>query len=359
MESSSQNFQDDSFETSFEESPPKDIIAFNELRSCADLFRMHEDGDLDISPAYQRDIVWKGSDQTRFIDSLIKGLPIPSLCFSYDYVQEKWSVIDGLQRMASIIRFLEKDSDWTLSNIGDVNESIRGAPISEFQNPKSTLYKLWQRVKNTTIPITVIRCDPSKEDHSNYIFTIFHRLNSGGTKLTNQEIRNCIFSGGLNDLLKELDLDKAWKKIHKLGVNNRLKSQEMILRFFAYHDALPSYTKQGLGKFLNFYMQEHRNPPTSFIFDHRSLFLQTINLIQKKMPNALDGRISNAVIEAVLFGISKNIDGVTSASPSKVLKAYKLMLNSDAFSTAQIQEGLANPKKLSERLRVARASFQI
>ena len=63
------------------ESPPSDIVAYNELRSCADLLRMHTDGDLEIQPDFQRDFIWKSTEQTRFVDSLIKQLPIPSMCF--------------------------------------------------------------------------------------------------------------------------------------------------------------------------------------------------------------------------------------------------------------------------------------
>ena len=80
-----QTFQeDDSFEL-----PPPDIIAYNELRSCADLFRMYKEGILEIQPEYQREIVWTDADQTRFIDSLVKQLPIPSMCFSLDYKSQK------------------------------------------------------------------------------------------------------------------------------------------------------------------------------------------------------------------------------------------------------------------------------
>jgi uncharacterized protein with ParB-like and HNH nuclease domain len=67
---------------------------------------MHTQGILEIQPEFQREIVWKNPDQTRFIDSLVKQLPIPSMCFSLDYKAQKWQVIDGLQRMATIIRFL-------------------------------------------------------------------------------------------------------------------------------------------------------------------------------------------------------------------------------------------------------------
>ena len=88
------------------EVPPTDIVAYNELRSCADLYRMHTDGILDIHPDFQRNFIWKTADQTRFIDSLVKQLPIPSMCFAYDFKQNKWIVIDGLQRISTIVKFL-------------------------------------------------------------------------------------------------------------------------------------------------------------------------------------------------------------------------------------------------------------
>ena len=59
-------------------------------------------------------------------------------------------------------------------------------------------------MENLSLPITVLRCDYQKKNHAEYMFTIFHRLNTGGTKLNNQEIRNCIYSGSFNDFLKEM-----------------------------------------------------------------------------------------------------------------------------------------------------------
>jgi uncharacterized protein with ParB-like and HNH nuclease domain len=76
--------EEDYFEIS-----PSDIIAYNEQRSCADLVRMSDKKQLIIDPDFQRDIVWSSAQQTRFIDSLIKQLPIPSMCISLDYKTEK------------------------------------------------------------------------------------------------------------------------------------------------------------------------------------------------------------------------------------------------------------------------------
>src|SRR5205085_7280272 len=151
------------------ELPPSDIVAYNELRSCADLFRMYNQGILIIQPEFQREIVWKAPAQTRFIDSLIKQLPIPSMCFSLDYKTQRWQVIDGLQRMASIVRFLSGES-WTLSKLEDIDPRISGQPTSKFVDWNSELHQFYTRVENLTLPITVLRCDYSKETHKLHIY---------------------------------------------------------------------------------------------------------------------------------------------------------------------------------------------
>jgi len=193
--------EEQQYEDDYAEIPPQDIVAYNELRSCADLFRMHQQEILTIHPEFQRDIVWLGPMQTRFIDSLVKQLPIPSMCFAHDFKKQEWLVIDGLQRMATIIRFL-KGADWKLSKLDDIDPQLSGKNVAALKDTESKLHYLFTRVENLSVPITVLRCDFSKKSHLEYLFTIFHRLNTGGMKLNNQEIRNCIYGGPFNNLLK-------------------------------------------------------------------------------------------------------------------------------------------------------------
>ena len=219
--------EEESFNDDFAETPPNDIVAYNELRSCADLLRMYESGQLEIQPDFQRDVVWQKPAQTRFIDSLIKQLPIPSMCISLDYKTDKRLVIDGLQRMTSIINFLSKD-DWRLSDLDDIDDRIAGKTVETIKEKTKDIY---ERVQNLTIPVTVLRCDYSKQSHNDYLFTIFHRLNTGGNKLNNQEIRNCIYNGSFNTLLKDLAWDKKWVDLMDLkeAGTYRFGNEEIIL----------------------------------------------------------------------------------------------------------------------------------
>jgi len=122
----------------YAEVPPSDIVAYNELRSCADVFRMYQQGILKVQPDFQRDVVWSGPTQTRFIDSLTKQLPIPSMCFALDHEQQEWIVIDGLQRISTIVRFLE-GGDWKLSRLEDIDPSLAGKSVAAIKTSDPSL----------------------------------------------------------------------------------------------------------------------------------------------------------------------------------------------------------------------------
>lgn len=340
------------------ELPPPDVVAYNELRSCADLFRMHKDGILEIRPAYQRGIVWPDAAQTRFIDSLVKQLPIPSMCFSLDYKSQTWQVIDGLQRMFSIVRFLT-GSSWTLSNLDDIDPKLAGKSVSVIADRKSELYSYYTRVQNLPLPITVVRCDLQKKNHLNYIFTIFHRLNSGGAKLNNQEIRNCIYSGPFNDFLKELDADSNWMKLNKMkeAGDYRYTKQELILRFFAFHDSYELYHGR-LAKFLNEYMAEYRYPSGDFIPKKRNLFERSVNIVYRNVfAGKIPSKLSISVLEATLVGVSHNLSYLEGQTESNIQALYQKLKDNEQFSEENLKEGLARKEKVIGRMSIAKSVF--
>lgn len=346
------------WENDVNEQPPQDIFAFNELRSCADLFRMHEQKILDIQPEFQRDFVWRGPDQTRFIDSLIKQLPIPSLCFSYDAKQQKWLVIDGLQRISTIIRFLT-GSDWKLSRLDDIEPRLSGVSAAALKN-EPALAEFYRRVENSTIPITVLRCDYSNNKHLSYLFTVFHRLNSTGLKLNNQEIRNCIFAGSFNRLIRELDDNPDWRRLNKMkkGEYYRLQKQELILRFFAFQDFLDEYTGS-LASFLNTYMQEKRFLNEVDIEHYRKLFSDTVSVLHAGIQSCgHKGKISITLQDSLCYAIGKSIDQLKTRSSEAVGTQINAVINHPLFSEASLAEGLAKKERLKERMRAAEALFK-
>lgn len=340
------------------ELPPADIVAYNELRSCADLYRMYVAGILEIQPTFEREVVWKPPDKTRFIDSLVKQLPIPSMCFSLDYKNQRWQVIDGLQRMSSIIDFLSGDLG-KLSKLEDIDPKLAGTAIADLQDENSELHHFFTRVENLTLPITVLRCDYSKPNHMEYLFKIFHRLNTGGMKLNNQEIRNCIYSGPLNNLLKELDEYKKWRKINKMKAESahRFTKQELILRLFAFHDSYTQYTGR-LARFLNEYMSQNRNILEEEKEKKIHLFNRTIDIVYRKVfAGNIPKKISITLLEAILVGVSFNLRYLDT-QPSRVVKAlYRKLKVHEEFTERKLSEGLSGKPRVIGRIKAAKRIF--
>lgn len=350
---------EDQFESyNFDLQPPPDVVSFNELRSCADLVRLFEEGTLEIQPHFQREVVWKKPDQSRFIDSLVKQLPIPSMCFSLDFKTQKWQVVDGLQRMTAIVSFLGKDAAWRLSSLADIDPRIAGRTAKELIAQGGDLETLYRKIRNLSLPITVIRCDYSKESHTNYLFTIFHRLNAGGVRLNNQEIRNCIFSGPLNELLQTLDEHATWKPIKdKLpGRGSRFRSIELILRFFALYEKSDNYSGQ-MAKFLNEYMHSHRFAAEHELDTWRQLFTRTASVLARGLTNDGVAKPSHTLIDAALVGIADNIDELETLEDSELGARMGQLREHPGLSPIALKSDTTATDKVKNRLSAAREIF--
>ena len=338
------------FETLDEsEIPPSDIVSFTELRSASDLVRMYQEAQLIIEPEFQREVVWSNSDQTRFIDSMIKQLPIPSMCFSLDYKTQTWQVIDGLQRISTILKFLT-DKNWKLSNLDDIDKKIAGKNTKDFSDNNTELLKLRRIVENASLPINVLRCDYSKKDHRDYIFEIFHRLNTGGRALSNQEVRNCIYNGALNTLLNRLNENKEWLYISKLhtSTGKRYRGQEIILRLFAFADEYENYNGK-LARFLNDYMDTNQNPSEQMISDLENQFQRVVSVVNRSLGDKARSK-SLTLFEAFLVGCWRNIDSVELMSIEEIKSRFDDLANSPEFSTEALSEGLSAKDKVRIRM---------
>jgi hypothetical protein len=335
------------------EIPPSDIVAFNELRSCFDLVRLHTTGKLDIQPDFQREVVWANAAQSKFIDSLAKQLPIPSMCIALDYKKDKRYMVDGLQRMQSIIQFLTDDK-WRLSKLDDIYNELSGKKVSYIKEHSSDIY---ERVENTSIPVTVLRCDLENKHHQEYLFTIFHRLNAGGSRLNNQEIRNCIYQGTLNSLLLELSKTDIFKSLFDISDKKkyRFSNEELLLRALAHSRGYENYYSP-LSVYLNDFMSDNREIDVTQFRDDLEF---SINLIYEEI---LSGepfhKTSKALIEALFVAIIRNKKTVESMSKSELIKRYELLRADKLFSLDSLKEGLAATDKVIARLTRAEEIFK-
>ena len=333
--------------------PPPDIVAFNEQRSCADIYRMYEKDQLDINPDFQRGEVWSPRAQTLFVDSLMKQLPIPSMCICLDINTQKRIVIDGLQRITTIVKFLKPSSSWKLSDVEDVDPRIANKAVADIKNNAPFLY---ETLENLSIPITVLRCDLSKKEHMEYLFQIFYRLNSGGNKLYNQEIRNCIYSGPFNDLLKQLAVSQEWLeysgKTEKQVLSGRFANEERILRFFAFYSAYNDY-KGRLAGFLNKFMGDNRYLTEKEIGIYAELFERTLRLINPYLSSI--GYISKSknLTDALLVGVAKSISILETKSSDELEAMFRDLTAEPEFAEDSVKEDLGGTSKVKNRIEKA------
>ncbi len=349
---------DRSFKVAEEEPmPPKDIVAYNELRSCADLYRLYKTGKLELYPDFQREVVWNQDERSKFIDSLVKQLPIPSLCLSLDYKTQKWMVIDGLQRMNSIVSFLGEET-FIIKNLQDIHPNLRGVTNVELRKGSDENKRLYSKVEDVSLPITVLRCDYSQSTHMQYLFTIFHRLNSGGRTLNNQEIRNCIFSGPFNDLLKKFDRNNDdWKSVKRRiwGGSQRFRSVELLVRALAFSGAIDGYSGD-LSKYLNSFMHANRylnKQELETIEGRLELMSRSANLAIE-VPKI--SKISLTYIEAALVGILNNLDDVVEVSGVELRQRFDNMRSDKEFQkTTQFR--LSSTENVKNRIKLASHAF--
>lgn len=329
--------------------PPTDIVAFNEMRSCADIYRMYSSNQIDINPDFQRGVVWKNRAQTLFVDSVLKQLPIPSICVSLDGKSQKRLVIDGLQRITTMIKFLAPDSKWVLSKIDDVDKRIRGKKVSELREIEPDLFELFE---NFVIPITVIRCDYLRRDHMQYLFQIFNRLNSGGSKLYNQEIRNCIYQGPFNTLIKNLARSERWCTFANVTpmkvVQARFGHEERILRFFAFYEQWSCYLGR-FAAFLNDYMDTYKYCDSRKIEEFNTLFKETLDIANKLNEH----NMTKVVADAVLVAIAKNRNKLKDKTAEELKSLYLDMMGQEEFSVSELSHGLSQKDRVINRIKKA------
>ena len=336
--------------------PPSDVVSFNEMRSCADLFRMYKKGVLDIRPDFQRGIVWKTNEMSLFVDSLIKQLPIPSLCVSLDSSTGKRMVIDGLQRIWTIIRFLDAENgDWKISKSEGVDERIAGMSVSAIKKGQPRLY---QALEDVTLPINTIRCNYNDNTHMEYLFQIFSRLNSGGRRLLGQEIRNCVFQGSLNSFLKDYVHSEKWLSFveHKSEEVDKYRfgNEERVLRFMAFYERWESYSSS-LVRFLNAYMRDNREMDVEDLRKWQMLLNDVLDVVSK-IQGKKETRKNWNVMECVLVGIAKNIDKIRGADSNEITRRFNVLLATTEY-TERMKEGVLHGTKVRDRIDMAIRQF--
>jgi hypothetical protein len=202
-----------------------------------------------LSVPFQRHFIWKNERASQLIESIIMNVPIPPLYFAEEG-NGKWLVIDGLQRLNSILTYFQ--NEYGLKNLEIIKE-LEGLKYKDLPPKAQSL------LDDGMLRVNVIK----KDSHPDIKYDIFMRLNTGAVTLNYQELRNCLFRGALNDTAKELvENNKEFLSILKLKKpHERFLDVEFVIRYFSFSKNLKQDDK---GKY---YVDNYGGSLVSYIND--------------------------------------------------------------------------------------------
>lgn len=313
-------------------------------------------GDIFI-PDFQRNFVWNMAESSRFIESLLLGLPVPGIFLAQEPDSGKMLVIDGQQRLLSLKFFF--DGYFKPKVDASSRRVFKLAKVQDrYENKTYETLEDKDRInlENSVLHATVVKQDSPADDDTS-IYHIFQRLNTGGRKLAPQEIRTAVYRGSFIDMLKELNGIPEWRTIFGME-NDRMKDRELILRFFAMLEKSSAYRKPMVA-FLNDFLNENRNINSDRSALYRDIFIRTICLFNLALgPNAFrpTRALNTAVFEASMVGLARRIRKSGEPDVSEVKRAYD-DLNSDYQFKEFVSQSTTDAKNVFERLRIATMYF--
>ncbi|MGP1475833.1 MAG: DUF262 domain-containing protein [Treponema sp.] len=299
------------------------VISYNVANTVEVLIAKIDSNEVNLQPEFQRDFVWDINRSSLFIDSLLIGLPIPSIFLGKSKEDETYKVIDGQQRLKSVYFFIKGTF---VSNKKEISFALKNLQGREWNN-KTYLEldeKYKRRIRNSVLNTTVIE---SIDSNPKIVHDIFQRLNTGGMSLTDQEIRNCIYNGLFNQTLFELNENEDWRELlGKKIPDKRLADIELILRFYTLLNKYSSY-HPSMREFLSDYQNKNKNEKPN-----TEIFTNTIRIIHEQIGNnafRLTRNINKSVCDSVLISIALLIS--EGASLESLKERHQKLLSDEEF----------------------------
>lgn len=315
---------------------PRRIIAQPYDYSVQDIVDKIKSGDIDLKPDYQRNYVWASNDQTehkcsRLIESLLLNIPIPVIYFAEQAETLKYEVIDGQQRLYTFERFL--NDEFALSGL-EIRDDTNGKLYTQLDQRDR------DEIRKRSIRAIVILNESDEEIK----YEVFERLNLGSVQLTPQEIRNNTLRGSFNDLLKELAKNPLFLKLLNLRLRSDEKNmayEELILRFFAYHDSDYKRAKN-LSFFLTDFLKNNQNAEEAALKKYTSLFKNTLVLIEQYLgDNAFSSystktgqwtkKSNRSLYDAEMLAFASFVGKKISVSPKEFMHQLEILMKDPDF----------------------------
>lgn len=312
------------------------------------LYDMVSEKAIDVAPDYQRHFIWDEERQSQLIESIFLGIPVPSL-FMATNKDSSWEVIDGLQRLTTIVNFIGDET--TIKRINKNGKKLKIENLEKLDTLNGLVFEDLSKSLQlgfTTRPIRVTVLNDRSDFNLRY--DLFERLNTGGVTLHPQEIRNCVYVGEFNDFVKKCVENENFKAVVKLTKTAEKTGnlEELVLKFFAYYENRNKFV-HGVKDFLNEYMEEKTKHFKNKI-ELLEIFERTFEFLKNNLPEGIvRGNRKNitpiVLYEAISVGVAdalKKGDNIIVASLIQILDNEEL---------ARLTTGATNSKsKLIQRI---------
>jgi uncharacterized protein DUF262 len=222
--------------------------------SVEQLISMVKKKTIEIAPVYQRQFRWDSIRCSQLVESLFLGIPVPSL-FMAANADSSWELVDGVQRLSTLIKFAGETADRERFNLKEPLVLTGLEKLTSFDGKGFVDLPESLRLHFLLRPIKVITLS-DKSDKA-VRFDLFERLNTGGVKLSDQEVRDCVYRGDFSKLLEQLSKDQNFRKTVRLTERQETDGtrEECVLRFFAFFDRYLDF-EHSVREFLNQYADD-------------------------------------------------------------------------------------------------------
>lgn len=350
--------------------------------SYGELINLYKNKELIIRPEYQRLFRWSSSQKTALIESILLQIPVPPIFVAEDS-EGIWELVDGLQRVSTFISFFG-ELDKTVSEIIYSYESEESDVLTDEATVETSIGNKWVLeegglIKNLegftvdTLPSNlkinlkraVCRVEILRgENNTSMKYELFKRLNSGGSKLTPQEIRNAIYRGidtRLNESLLRVSQSELFKKFTQLSKTKcrELYDQELVLRFYAFL-VEPDKINENTENYLNTFMEATVKNVNYDYSGNESLLMKILGLINELGDEKIFRNEKNffvpAYFEGITIGVAANLDKYI--DNSAILKQKITDIKSDAEFKKYSGSASNSTSRIRNRLKRARAIFE-
>lgn len=304
--------------------------------SVFEYLRRLERGLVVLNPDFQRNVVWKEEQKSKFIESVLMDLPLPPIYLKKDADDVHYIIVDGLQRTSTLKAYLH--GDFALCGLEPLdNNRLNGCYVSDLDG-----VKLGLRTKLEDKQLFLYTIQASVK--MNMVYDIFNRINTGGTQLSRQEIRNCILLGRSTTLLKEMSEDEIFKQSIGWGISDlRMKDREAVLRCLAFivQDYELAYDGS-MDEFLEKAMKIINKMGEDEVLELKARALKVFAATAKvfgdtnfRIPTDYTrGRINIAVMESVFHCFYKADSFVGKSRVEDLRKAFGQMLQNSEYINA-------------------------